>query len=167
MEVGDPGHLELVIDVLSTDAVTIPAAAPVVIDRWGGPETLHGRVDRIEPAAFTSLSSLGVEEQRVNVIATLDETASRPQLGDGYQVEARIVTWQSPASLRVIAGALLRHEGGWAVYLIRGGRARLTPVTIGRSDGKLVEVLDGVREGDIVIAYPGDNILEGSPVKAE
>jgi HlyD family secretion protein len=167
IEIGDPRRLELVVDVLSTDAVTIPPGARVIVDRWGGDAPLRGRVDRIEPSAFTSLSSLGVEEQRVNVIATLEESPAARPLGDGYQIEAQIVTWETPSTLLVSAGALFRVADGWAVYTVSGDHARSTPVTIGHSDGKWVQVLSGLKEGDLVVAYPGDNITDGSVVRIE
>jgi HlyD family secretion protein len=165
LEIGDADDLELVIDVLSTEAVAIRVGADVVVDRWGGSEPLHGRVERIEPLAFTKISSLGVEEQRVNVIAALDAPAGSNTLGDNYQVEARIVTWQGASALLVASGALFRYAEGWAVYRVVDGRARRTSVTIGRSDGKWVEVQAGLGEGDSVVAYPGDNLSDGSLVR--
>jgi HlyD family secretion protein len=166
VEVGDPRALEIAVDVLTVDAVRIPTNARVTIDRWGG-EALEGRVRRIEPSAFTRLSSLGVEEQRVNVL--IDLTSPREKwrtLGDGYRVEAHIVVWEADDVVRVPASSVFRHGQGWAAYRVEGDRARLTPVEIGERTGREVQVKRGIRPGTRVVLYPSDQLGEGARVKS-
>jgi HlyD family secretion protein len=162
LEIGNPLALEVVVDVLTTDAVDIRPGAPVRIERWGGDSALAGHVHRIEPSAFTRLSALGVEEQRVNVIIDLDPPRSRwGRLGDGYRVEASIAVWEGLDRLMVPAGAVFRHGDGWATYVVDAGRARLTPVQLGRRNAAAVEVLGGLRGGEPVVLYPTDNVTDG------
>jgi HlyD family secretion protein len=166
LEIGNPLALEVVVDVLTTDAVDIRPGAPVRIERWGGDSALTGHVHRVEPSAFTRLSALGVEEQRVNVIIDLDPARARwARLGDGYRVEASIAIWEGHDRLTVPAGAVFRHGDGWATYVVDRGRARLRAVELGRSNGSLVEVLQGLSPGIRVILYPTDNVTDG--VRAE
>ena len=125
IEVGDPEQLEVVADLLSTDAVRVPPNARVLIEQWGGGRTLEGRVRRVEPSGFTKISALGVEEQRVNVIIDFaDPATARKALGDAYRVEVRIVVWEEADVLKVPVGSLFRRGDDWAVFLIDGGRAR-------------------------------------------
>ncbi len=161
LELGDPNDLEIEIDVLSNDAVKIRPGAKVLLEHWGGEEPLQARVRLIEPAAFTKISALGVEEQRVWVIADfVDPPAKRKTLGDGYRVEARIVIWEGSDVLKVPAGALFRQGDGWAVFGVADGKAVLRPVRIGKNNGLEAEVLDGVAENDPVIVHPSDKIKE-------
>lgn len=165
MEVGDPRNLELEIDVLSTDAVKISPGDTVLIEHWGGDRVLKGRVRLVEPAAFTKISALGVEEQRVNVIADLtDESAQESNLGDGFRFEARIVIWESADVLQVPTAALFRHREDWAVYVIGEGHATLRIVQLGHKNPDAAEVLDGLDEGERVIVYPSDRIESGVAV---
>ena len=121
---------------------------------------------RVEPSAFTRLSALGVEEQRVNVVIDLDDDPARwATVGDGYRVEARIVVWRAEDVLQIPAGAVFRHDGNWAVYAVEGGRARLRPVGIGRRNASRAEVTEGLREGERVVVYPGDNLDAGVRVE--
>ena len=168
LEVGDPNDLEIVIEVLSADAVKVSPGDRVIIERWGGPEPLEGRVRLVEPAAFLKVSALGVEEQRVNVIADFTGPCdTRKPLGDAYRVEARIVVWETDDALKVPAGALFRAPGGeWAVFAVREGVARLTLVRLGRSNGLEAEVLEGLSAGDRVVLYPSDQIEDGVRVIA-
>ncbi|MFO0876167.1 MAG: HlyD family efflux transporter periplasmic adaptor subunit [Gemmataceae bacterium] len=162
LEIGDPVDLECEIDVLSTDAVKVKPGQRVLLEHWGGPHTLIGRVRLREPSAFTKVSALGVEEQRVNIIVDLiDPPERRPTLGDGYRVEARIVTWEGRDVLRVPAGALFRQGEGWAVFRQEKGRARLRPVTVGPGNGLEAEVVEGLSEGDSVVLHPSDRVRDG------
>jgi HlyD family secretion protein len=134
----------------------------VLIEQWGGPETLHGRVRRIEPAGFTKVSALGVEEQRVNVIIEFDaETEAARALGDGYRVEVRIVLWRGDAVLTVPTGSLFRAGDGWAVYRVEGGRAHRRAVTIGQRTAQQAQVTAGLEAGAAVVLYPSDTLEDG------
>jgi HlyD family secretion protein len=161
LEIGDRNALEAVVDVLTTDAVGIRPGAPVRIERWGGDSVLAGHVHRVEPSAFTRVSALGVEEQRVNVVIDLDRPDAGALLGDGYRVEASILVWQGRDRVLAPGGAVFRQGDGWAVYLSDGGRARLRIIRPGRRNASRVEVLEGVRPGDRVVLYPTDNVADG------
>lgn len=166
LEIGDPADLEVVVEMLSRDGAAIAAGAPVVLEQWGGPAPLEGRVRLVEPAAFTKISALGVEEQRVYVVA--DITSPRDQwrsLGDNFRVEARVVTWESASVLKVPVSGVFRQGADWAAYVVRGGQAELVPVQVGRSSGTEVQVTAGLKEGDEVILYPGGRIKPGQRVK--
>jgi len=166
IEIGDPRELEAVIPVLSTDGVRIEPGAAVELGGWGAEKPLAGRVRRIEPAAFTRVSALGVEEQRVNVIVDLlDPPERRARLGDGFRVEARIAVWSAPAVLRAPAGALFRSGDDWSLFVIEGGRARLRRVTVGKMNDAHAEILEGLKDGERVIVYPGDKVSDGARVK--
>lgn len=165
IEVGDLTDLEVRIEVLSRDAVAIRPGSRVWLELWGGPEPLNARVRLVEPSAFTKISALGVEEQRVFVIADFtDPLERRPTLGDSYRVEARIVIWEKPDALRAPAGALFQRDGAWRALVIANGRARLQSVKVGRSNGVQTEILEGLRAGDRVIVYPGDRVTDGTRV---
>jgi HlyD family secretion protein len=166
VEIGDPQDLEVVVDVLSTDAVEVRAGAEVSIERWGGPGNLIGRVRRVEPAAFTKISTLGVEEQRVNVIIDLlSPPTSRATLGDGFRVEVRITVFSLDDALIAPAGALFRVGDVWNVYTVNGGRAELRAVEITRRAGRLAAVKSGLQAGDVVIVYPSDRVTAGAKVE--
>ena len=165
MEVGDPADLEVRIEVLSRDGVAITPGARVMLERWGGPEPLAARVRHVEPSAFTKISALGVEEQRVYVIADFtDPLEKRPTLGDNYRVEARIVTWENANALRAPAGALFQRGTAWQTFAIDGGRARLRLVQTGRGNGVETEITGGLQAGDSVVVYPGDKVSDGTRV---
>ncbi len=163
LEVGDPRDLEIRIDVLSQDAVRIRPGQQMIVERWGGKVDLAATVRLVEPSAFTKVSALGVEEQRVYVYA--DFTGDRPEdgmgLGDGYRIEARIVVWEKADALIVPAGALFRVDGAWRVFRLTERKAVETPVEIGRNNGIEAEILSGLEEGDRVVLHPGDRIAEG------
>jgi HlyD family secretion protein len=165
LELGDPAQLEIVSDLLSTDAVKVRPGNPVLIEQWGGDRTLRGRVRRVEPSGFMKVSALGVEEQRVNVLVDFEDPAEAwKALGDGYRVEVRIVVWESPDAVRVPTTSLFRKGDGWAVFAVEGGRARIRPVVVGRRNGLEAEVVSGVAPADRVIVHPGDRIVDGSRV---
>ncbi len=163
IEVGDPTDLEVVVDVLSSDAVKITEGTDVRLERWGGEETLNGTVRLVEPAAFTKLSALGVEEQRVNVIIDLVEPVEeRKTLGDGYRVEARIVVWREADVAKVPSAALFREQGEWAVFVVDESRlARLTHVQLGKQNDEYAQVVGGLNAGDTVVMHPSDKLDDG------
>lgn len=168
LELADPAKLEIVSDMLSTDAVKISLRDKVLIEQWGGERTLLGRVRRVEPYGFTKISALGVEEQRVNVVIDFDDPREAwEELGDGYRVEVRVVVWESDAVLKAPSSSLFRNGEAWAVYVVDGqARALLREVEIGQRNAREVQILAGLQEGDRVIAYPGDQIASGVEVVA-
>ena len=159
LEVGDPGDMEVMIDVLSTDAVRVEVGQAVWIEDWGGPDPLSGKVSRVEPAAFTRVSALGVDEQRVNVIVDLDETP--PELGDGYRVTGRIVVWEKADALKIPSSALFRIGESWGVFVVEEGTAMSREVTVGQRNGIEAEILEGLVAGDSVILHPNPRIADG------
>ena len=168
LEIGDPRDLEIVTDVLSVDAVEIRPGAEVAIEHWGGPGVLSGRVRRIEPAAFTKISTLGVEEQRVNVL--IDVLSPREQwagLGDGFQLDTRITVFTKDDIDVIPAGALFRRGDSWSVYVVEDGRARLRAVDLVRRSGRSAAVSKGLAPGDRVVVYPSDQISPGVRVSVK
>ena len=166
MELGDPAAIEAVVDVLTIDAVRIQPGVPVLIEEWGGDSVLLGHVHRVEPSAFTRVSALGVEEQRVNVIVHFEgPPGGWRALGDGFRVETRIVVWEDGDVLQVPAGAVFRQGEGWGVYVAAGGRARLRTIKLGRRNDTAVQVLGGLEPGDTVVLYPGDNVRDGQRIE--
>lgn len=166
LDLGDPADLEVVIELLSRDGAALAAGTRVELEQWGGPKPLEARVRLVEPAAFTKISALGVEEQRVNVVADITTPlAERRTLGDNYRVEARVIVWESANVLKVPVSALFRRGSDWSAYVVRGGRAALVPVSAGRSSGTETQVLSGLQAGDEVILYPGDRVQDGDRVQ--
>lgn len=162
VEVGDPAELEIVADLLSTDAVRIREGHPVFIEDWGGDGTLQGVVRRVEPTGFTKFSALGIEEQRVTVV--IDFTGppeAWERMGHGYRVEVRIVTWQGDDVLRIPVGALFREGADWAVFVESEGVAHKRIIRIGNSNAVHAEILEGLAEGDRVLLHPSDRIEDG------
>jgi HlyD family secretion protein len=167
LEVGDVSKLEIVADFLSTDAVRIRTGQHVLIERWGGGNVINGRVRRVEPSGFTKVSALGVEEQRVNVIIDFDRPADAfAQLGDRYRVEVRVVVWEERGVVKVPISSLVRDGNRWTVFAVRDGRASRTPVEIGQRNDTDAQVLKGLSPGTEVIAFPSDDIAEGTAVKS-
>lgn len=167
VEVGDVQDLEVVAAVLTRDAVALRPGLKAVITRWGGEPSLRGRVRLVEPAAFTKVSPLGVEEQRVNVVIGLDtDSAGREGLGDAYVVDVRFVLSELAGVLRVPASAVFRQGNGWAVFVVRDGRAALGNVELGPSDSLMFELRKGLVEGDKVITHPGELVRDGVRVVA-
>lgn len=166
LDAGDPADLEVVIELLSRDGAALSPGARVELEQWGGSKPLDARVRLVEPAAFTKISALGVEEQRVNVVADIiTPVAERPTLGDNFRVEARVIVWESESVLKVPVSALFRHGKESAAYIVRGGKAILTPVEAGRSSGSEVQIIKGLTAGDEVVLYPGDRVSDGQRVK--
>ncbi len=164
VELGDLGELEVVVDVLSTDAVQVRPGAAMWLDAGEG-KRLRGRVRTIEPSGFTKVSPLGVEEQRVNVIGDLLDPPAG--LGDRFRVEAQIVLWESRDVLQVPSGALFRDGDRWAVFTLEAGRARRRPVQLGHRNPEAAEILDGLKAGETVIVHPSDAIEEGVRVRSD
>lgn len=166
MEVGNPEDLEAEIELLSTDAAGVAPGATALIERWGGDQPLRAVVRLVEPAAFTKISALGVEEQRVRVRVDFSEPLPQHQkLGDRYRVEARIITWSSPGVRQIPSGALFRRGGDWMCYVFEGGKARLRKVEVGHSNGRSAEIKSGLETGERVVLHPPDAITPGSPIK--
>ena len=164
MEIGDPRDLEVVADLLSTDAVQVHVGSQVTIDGWGGPP-VRGRVTRVDPAGFTKVSALGIEEQRVHTtIDFVDPAQAWSGLGHNYHVNVHITIWNAKDVLMVPVGALFRLKGSWAVFAIKGGRARVIPVEIGHRNDQTAEVLSGLSEGDRVVLHPSDRVTDGARI---
>lgn len=166
LEIGDPGDLEVVAELLSSDAARIAEGAPALIDAWGDGPALRGRVRQVEPYGFLKVSALGVEEQRVNVIIDpVDPPDAWAAVGHGYRVEAAVTVWQETAVVRTPVAALFRHQGQWAVFKVEGGRARLQRVEIGQANGEAAEVRSGLVPGDRVVLHPGQSVSEGVRIR--
>ena len=168
LELGDPSDLEIEVELLSSDAVTVRPGAEVSIEQWGGDKPLRGRVATIEPGGFTKISSLGVEEQRVKVrVDFVDPLSPDLPLGDRYRVEARIVTWTHPNVLRIPTGALFRRGPDWMTFVLEGNHPRLTKVEIDHQNGVSAEVRSGVKSGQSVILHPPDTVTEKTAIRAQ
>jgi HlyD family secretion protein len=166
VEIGDPRALEVVCDVLTADAVRIRPGAKVALERWGG-DPLAAHVRLVEPSAFTRLSALGVEEQRVSVVVDLDDPPAKwAALADGYRVEARIVVWEADDVVQVPSGAVFRRDGKWSAFAVRDGVAELRELTLGQRSGADVEVRAGLAAGEVVVVHPGDRVRAGARVAA-
>ncbi|MES9992016.1 MAG: HlyD family efflux transporter periplasmic adaptor subunit [Candidatus Thiodiazotropha sp.] len=167
VEIGDPTDLEIVADLLSSDAVKVEQGQPVIIDNWGGDKPLAGVVRRVEPFGFTKVSALGIEEQRVNVI--IDFTSPKEawsRIAHGYQVDVRIVLWRSDGVLKLPLTALFRERDTWAVFVEQDGKASKRQVDIGRRTGLEAEILSGISAGESIVVHPGDKITEGVEIEA-
>lgn len=164
-EVGDPKTIEIVVELLSTDAVKIAEGARAEIVGWGGAETLGATVRRIEAAGFTKVSALGIEEQRVRVIIDLNaESLARHRLGHEFRVIAQIRVWEAKNVLKVPIGALFRSQGEWAVFRVASGRAHRTTVRLDHKNREYAEVLGGLASGDRVVLYPSDRVTDAARV---
>lgn len=163
VSIGDPDDLELVADILSNDAVRLNPDALAYIERWGGPNVLQARLDRIDPKARTKVSALGIEEQRVDAYFTLvSPPGDRPGLGDGFSVFLRIVEWRADNVLQVPLSSVFRDGEDWAVFVAVGDIAEMRSVSIGRRNGQMTEVLSGLQPGERVITHPSDAISTGA-----
>lgn len=165
MTLGDLSKLEVVIELLSTEAVKVWPGMPVILDGWGGNKSLKAKVLRVEPFAFTKVSALGIEEKRSNVVA--DFVDAPQELGDGYRVNAKIVVWAADAVNKVPASALFRCGEEWCAFVVENGKAKKRIVKIGHRNAQEAEVLEGLVQGETVIRHPANQIDEGARVKAE
>ena len=162
VEIGDPRTLEIVVELLSTDAVKVREGARAEIDGWGGRERIQARVRRIESSGFTKVSALGIEEQRVRVVLDLDsEATATTTLGHEFRVFVRIEQWSSEKALAVPIGALFRRDGKWAVFKVADRRAVLVPVEVGNRNGQAAEITAGLKAGDWVVMHPSDRVADG------
>lgn len=165
LTVGDVGKLEVVIELLSSEAVKVQPGMPVILDGWGGNQPLKAKVERVEPHAFTKVSALGIEEKRTNVVAGFVDA---PQaLGDGYRVNAHIIVWEADGVTKVPASALFRCAEAWCAFAVENGRAKKRVVKIGHSNAQEAEVLEGLKPGEMVIRHPANQIEEGARVKTD
>jgi HlyD family secretion protein len=165
LEIGDPGNLEIVVDLLSRDAVRVKEGAQATVAGWGG-APIAATVERVEPSAVTKVSALGIDEQRVKVILTLSGPAEEwSALGHGFRVIARISLWRGEEVLTLPVGALFRDGADWATYVVRGGRVALQRITLGERNEDFAQVLEGLAAGEHVILHPSDLVVEGSAVK--
>ncbi len=162
---GDPADLEIVADLLSSDAVRLKPGARAFVERWGGPITLVARLRSIEPVAITKVSALGIEEQRVNAVFDfISPPEQRQGLGGGYAVFLRVVEWETPDALQVPLSALFRRGDDWAVFVADGERVREAAVEIGRRNAEMAEVLSGLAAGDRVVTHPNEELSAGAPI---
>ena len=164
LEIGDPGNVEIIVELLSRDAVRVQEGAAATITGWGG-TPIAAVVERVEPSAVTKVSALGIDEQRVKVILALTGAADEwSQLGHGFRVIARIALWREDEVLTIPVGALFRDGADWATYVFRDGRAQLQTISLGERNESLAQVLDGLQLGDLVILHPSDLVADGVSV---
>lgn len=168
LEIGDVEQdLEIIVELLSTDAVQISPGDRVIIRGWGGVQELSGEVERIDPFAFTKFSALGVEEQRVNAIIQSGDL-NRPgvKLGHGFRVEVQIVVWESDDAIIIPSGALFRHNGQWSVFGVEQDRVALKTIEVGRDNGTIASVVAGLKPDDRVVFYPAAELKDGARIAA-
>ncbi len=166
LEIGDPHDLEIVVDLLSTDAVKVREGAPAHIEGWGGPGILNATVRRVDPAGFTKVSALGIEEQRVNTILDITDPKEKwARLGHDFRVFVRITVWSAEDALAVPLSALFRHGADWAVFRVEDGVARLVKLQLGERNTRNAQVLSGLEEGDRVVLHPSDRVADGVSIE--
>jgi HlyD family secretion protein len=162
VEIGNVSDLEIVVDFLSIDAVRIEPGQRVIIDHWGGDFFLNGIVQKVEPFGYTKVSSLGIEEQRVDVIINLVDSSDQwASLGHGYQVEARVILWQEENILKLPITSLFRKDLDWSVFVVEDGRAILKKIQLGKKNAFEAQVLSGLEEGELVILHPSNQVKNG------
>ncbi|WP_206047249.1 efflux RND transporter periplasmic adaptor subunit, partial [Noviherbaspirillum denitrificans] len=161
--IGDQARYEIVADVLSSDAVKIHPGNTMLLEGWGGNKALRAKVRLVEPVAFTKVSALGVEEQRVNVVA--DPVDDLGPLGDGYRIEARVVIWEAGKVTKVAGSSLFRVGDAWHVFAVEDGRARERKVEIGQRNQDEAQVLSGLAPGAVVVRFPGNELSDGAKVR--
>jgi len=167
LEIGNPAaDLEIVSDLLSTDAVRVKPGAKVRVEQWGGDRVLAATVRRVEPSGFTKISALGVEEQRVNVVMDFEDPAQAwNALGDGYRVEVRIVIWEAADVVKVPTSALVRQGDEWTVFVADGDRVRRVPVVVGQRNSEEAEVVSGIEAGRQVVVHASDRVIDGALIE--
>lgn len=165
VEIGDPDNIEIVVDVLSTEALLIPPGARMIIDNPNTAEPIKARVRLIESQAITKVSALGVEEQRVNVVGDLQTKGLR--FGDNFRVDLRIVIWEASEVLMIPASSIFRSGEDWNVFVVVSGKARLRAVKIGHLSSEFAEVLDGIEEGERVVLHPPNQLTDGGSVSIQ
>lgn len=163
LDLGDPASIEILFDLLSTDAVRVAAGNKVAISEWGGGGELQGVVKRVEPSAFTKTSALGIEEKRVNIVAVLN--GSEPLLGDNFRIQARIVLNEAENVLQIPVSALFRRGNEWHLFVVKDDRAVEKAIKTGIRGAFQVEVLGGLREGERVVVHPTNELRDGMRVK--
>jgi HlyD family secretion protein len=166
LELGNPADLEVIVDLLTTDAALVREGDKVLLENWGGSTALEARVRRVEPSGFTKVSALGVEEQRVWII--IDITSPREAwagLGDGYRIDVKIIVDEMEKATVVPIGALFRRGDAWQVFIFDRGRARLRTIKISRRSGRFAAIAEGLRPGEMVVVYPPAALQEGSAVR--
>ncbi len=165
--IGNSADLEIVADLLSSDAVRLRVGATADVERWGGDTTLRARLTRIEPTARTSISALGIEEQRVDALFDLTSPPQdRPALGDGFSVFLRVVEWQDDDVVQVPLSATFRDGKTWSVFVVTAGKVRLQSITLGKRNTQVAQVLDGLTDGEMILTHPGDDLADGVSVVA-
>jgi HlyD family secretion protein len=164
ISVGDPRKLEIVVDLLSTDAVKVKPGNAMLLENWGGEAPIRARVRTVEPSAFTKVSALGIEEQRTNIVGDFVDPPG--PLGDGYRLEARIIIWEAERVLKIPSSALFRYGEGWSVFVVENGKAIRREVSIGHRSQLEAEVLGGIEEGTAVVVHPTNEIADGASVEA-
>ena len=166
VEIGNPHEIEIVVDLLSTDAVKVKPGAEALVEDWGGEGILKAKVRRVDPAGFTKVSALGIEEQRVNTILDITDPPEKwEDLGHDFRVFVRITVWQSDSTLTVPLSAMFRRNNQWAVFRLEDGAAKLTPLEIGRLGAERAQVLEGLSPGDRVLLHPSDRVLDGAAIR--
>lgn len=165
LTIGDLAHLEVVMEMLSSQAVRVSPGMPAFLLGWGGDHPLRARVRRVEPYAFTKISALGVEEKRTNVI--LDFVDPPGSLGDGYRVIARIVTWSSPRVLQAPMSAIFRCGSDWCVFAVEQGRARVRHIRIGHENDEAIEVISGLKDGEMLVKHPPNELGDGARISTQ
>ncbi len=167
LDIGDADQLEIMVELLSSDAVKVRPGNRVIIEGWGGENPLRGQVRRIEPYGYTKVSALGIEEQRVKTLIDFDTSPEvLERLGHGYRVQARIVLWESASTLAAPLTALFRDGENWAVFMQRDGRAVKRQVDVGKNDGVYAQILNGLQSGDEVVVNPSEHVRDGVRIEA-
>ncbi|MFU8778252.1 MAG: efflux RND transporter periplasmic adaptor subunit, partial [Roseovarius sp.] len=165
LSIGAPDNLEIVADVLSTDAIRLKLGDRAIVERWGGVGVLEAKVSKIEPSGYTKISALGIEEQRVDVVLDLiTPVAQRPSLGHGFAVYLRVIEWEKDEVLQIPLSALFRQDAEWAAFVVKDGMARMRPVDIGRTNDLSAEILSGLSASEEVLVHPNERIDDGTPI---